>query len=436
MKGKSPLLIIFLTVFLDLVGFGIVLPLLPTYAKTLGASGLLVGVIMAAYSAMQFLFAPAWGAWSDRVGRRPALLISTAGASLSYLLFAYGSTLSGATALWVIFASRIFAGICGANITVAQAYIADVTPPEQAAQRMGLIGMAFGLGFIVGPVVALIGLHQMGDHGPGLIAAGLCAANFVFALTNLPESWQPGARPPTQRTRLGQVAHVMRQPALGFLVVVFFLATFGFTCFETNLAILITANFRLGELDSRSVGAVFFTFAGVVSAFVQAGPISRLVKRLGEPRLVALSLLVFAVGLLPCPWLRGAAPLTWVPPETIPGRWVPEIVGRLGATLGSAGGLPWAVLFLCVAAIAIGAGLTRPPLFALLQKGAPEQERGLTFGVAQSGASLARILGPLYAGFVYDRHPAWPYVTCAGIAFLTGLLAWHRLVRADATQSS
>ena len=152
---KASLGIIFLTVFIDLIGFGLVLPLLPNYTKSFGASGLEVGLIMAAYSLMQFLFAPAWGALSDRVGRRPVLLVSTAGAAVSYAVFAYGSTLSGQTALAVIVVSRLVAGICGANITVAQAYIADITPPEDRSRRMGLIGMAFGLGFIVGPALAV-----------------------------------------------------------------------------------------------------------------------------------------------------------------------------------------------------------------------------------------------------------------------------------------
>src|SRR5580765_1715926 len=145
---KPSVLVVFLTVFIDLIGFGIVLPLLPIYSRNFGAKGWMIGAIMGSYSLMQFLFAPWWGRLSDRIGRRPVLLVSTAGAAISYAVFGYGSTLNGTTALLVLLLSRMFAGICGDHITVAQAYIADITPREPRSRRLGLIGMAFGLGFI------------------------------------------------------------------------------------------------------------------------------------------------------------------------------------------------------------------------------------------------------------------------------------------------
>src|SRR3989449_3148091 len=188
---KPSVLVVFLTVFIDLIGFGLVLPLLPIYSQRFGASGFMIGAIMASFSAMQFLFAPAWGRLSDRIGRRPVLLVSTAGAAMSYAVFALGSSLAGQAALIVVLASRILAGICGANITVAQAYIADITPPENRSKRMGLIGMAFGLGFIFGPALGALGIKLFGLRGPGVLAAALCAANFVLTLLILPESWKP-----------------------------------------------------------------------------------------------------------------------------------------------------------------------------------------------------------------------------------------------------
>src|SRR3954469_5876725 len=185
---KPSLLVIFLTVFIDLIGFAIVLPLIPIYSRNFGASGLMIGIIGASFSAMQFIFAPAWGRLSDRIGRRPVLVVSTAGAAVSYVIFGIGSALTGQTALLVILGSRMLAGICGANITVAQAYIADITPPEDRSRRMGLIGMAFGLGFVFGPPIGSISYKFLGHTGPGWVAMGLCAANFLLAFSILPES--------------------------------------------------------------------------------------------------------------------------------------------------------------------------------------------------------------------------------------------------------
>ncbi len=407
---KPSLLIIFLTVFIDLIGFGIVLPLLPSYTKHFGASGLEVGIIMASFSAMQFIFAPMWGALSDRIGRRPVLLVSTAGAAISYAIFAVGSGMTGRTGFWVILGSRMLAGICGANITVAQAYIADVTAPAERSKKMGLVGMAFGLGFIVGPALAVVSTLAFGVQGPGWVAASICAANFIFAFVRLPESWHPGENPAGRRARFAQYAHTLGQPVAGFLVIVFFLATFGFTCFESTLSLLIQQNFGLDEHSSAKTNAVLFSFCGIIGAFVQAGPIGRLVKKMGEPKLISWSLIIFAASLAPLPFIHGKTPLTW-------------------GGMFSAGAMPWWILLFALGWMAIGSGLTRPPLFGLLSNLTPANEQGATIGVAQSAGSLARILGPLFAGFLFDRHPSWPYLTCAAVAFVTGLIAWQMLVR-------
>src|SRR5438067_323864 len=201
---KPSVLVIFLTVFIDLIGFGIVLPLLPIYTRNLtshgasvgvlmnlferlgfpreSAGGLIIGAIMASYSLMQFLFAPGWGRLSDRIGRRPVLLVSTAGAAISYAVFAVGCGLGGAAALWTLLGSRVLAGICGANITVAQADIAAITPPQERSKKMGLIGMAFGLGFVFGPALGALGIKLFGFRGPGVLAASLCAVNFILTV--------------------------------------------------------------------------------------------------------------------------------------------------------------------------------------------------------------------------------------------------------------
>src|SRR3954470_7202043 len=205
---RPSVLVIFLTVFIDLIGFGIVVPLVPVYSRHFGAEGVVIGIIIASFSAMQFVFAPVWGRLSDRYGRRPILLISTAGAAGSYVLFALSSGLSHAsTALWMMILSRMFAGICGGNITVAQAYIADITPPAERSKKMGLIGMAFGLGFIFGPWLSGYALKFFGATGPGWIAAGFCAANFIFALAALPESRKPDSIHVARRPQFAQFLH-------------------------------------------------------------------------------------------------------------------------------------------------------------------------------------------------------------------------------------
>jgi len=411
---KPSLLVIFLTVFVDLIGFGLVLPLLPNYSKNFGASGFEVGVIMAAYSLMQFIFAPMWGALSDRIGRRPVLLVSLAGAAVAYGIFALGSGMTGRAALGVILLSRMFAGICGANITVAQAYIADITTPEERSKKMGLIGMAFGLGFIVGPALAVAAQGVFGPTGPGWAAAAICGFNFLLAIVRLPESWKPGATPAARRTRFAQVKHTLGVPRVGFLVMIFFLATLGFTCFESTLGLLIQQNFQIGHDASAKANAILFCYCGIIGALVQAGPIGRAVKKFGEPRLIAGSLIIFGLSMAPLPYIKGDSHLTW-------------------EALVQSEGLPWLLLLFVAAWLAVGSGLTRPPLFGLLSILTPAAEQGATLGVAQSAGALARVIGPPVAGWFFDRHPSWPYLGVAVIAVVTGLIAWSSLVRDEAS---
>jgi len=417
---KPSLLVIFLTVFIDLVGFGIILPQLPLYAKSFNANGIELGLLMAAFSAMQFLFAPWWGQWSDRIGRRPVLLISIAGSVLAYAWFALATHYEGSTALWLIIASRAFAGICGANITVAQAYIADITPPEQRSKRMGLVGMAFGLGFIFGPWIGGRSAEWFGASGPGWVACGLCAVNLILAIFILPESWtpSPSSSPLARRARFDQWGHTLRQPTVGLLVVIFFLATFCFTCFELTLGLIISRNFGLDlakDEDLRvaqHLAGTLFMFAGIVGAFIQGGPIGKMVKALGERRLIAASLLITGFSLALVPLVHGNIHQTGVL------SW---------RVLFSADSGAWWALLAVLALLAIGSGLTRPPLFGLLSILTPADEQGATIGVAQSAGSLARIAGPMFAGIFFQAHPSLPYFVCAGIALVTGVLAWQKL---------
>ena len=420
MSRKPSLFVIFLTVFLDLVGFGIVLPLLPLYGEHYNAQGWQIGLLMASYSLMQFLFAPAWGRLSDRIGRRPVLLVSTAGAVASYALFAWATHFTGATALWLIITSRALAGICGANVTVAQAYIADISPPEQRSKRMGLIGMAFGLGFIFGPPIGGVAFRHFGDPGPGIVASALCALNFILAFIILSESWKPNAHADAaRRPRLEQWKHTLGQPTIGLLVVVFFLATFCFTCFEITLGLVIANNFKLGfkTPEAISVAGTLFMYCGIIGAFVQGGPIGKLVKKLGEPKLIAISLLLTGLSLAPMPFIHGEGKLSW-------------------SLLFSNQGGPWWMLLLVLAVLSIGSGLTRPPLFGLLSILTPADQQGATIGIAQSAGSLARIFGPMFAGSLFEAHAAIPYLTCAVIAVITGIVAWGKLSRLQSPTTS
>ena len=406
MNRKPSVLIIFLTVFIDLVGFGIVVPLVPVYSRHFGADGFLIGVIIASFSAMQFLFSPFWGRLSDRIGRRPVLLISTAGAALSYSLFAYSATIADqTTAIWVMILARSFAGICGGNITVAQAYIADITPPDQRSKKMGLIGAAFGLGFFFGPAIGGISLKHLGGSGPGWIAAALCAVNFLLALFLLVESHTPKSEHVAARPRLNQWAHTLALPKIGLLIYVFFIATFCFSCFEATLALLVCDNFHLDIRSDETTAATatyLFVFCGGIGVIVQGGLIGRIVKKLGEPKVIALSLVLTAISMAVLPFIRVAAatPLTW-------------------KILFQPAGLPWWWMLAALALLSVGTSLTRPPLFGLLSNLAPANEQGATIGVAQSAGSLARILGPIFATTALVWQPALPYLASTVLLLLT-----------------
>lgn len=413
MNRKPSLLIIFLTVFIDLIGFGIIVPLVPMYSRHYGASGLMIGVIIASFSAMQFIFSPIWGKLSDRYGRRPILLISTAGASVSYVIFALASGIQDhASALWLMLASRMFAGACGGNITVAQAYIADISKPEERSKKMGLIGMAFGLGFIFGPAISGVMLKFFGATAPGWAAATLCALNFFLALFVLVESLKPDSVHAGNRPRFAQWGHTLSQPRIGLLIFVFFLATFAFSCFESTLPLLVSDDFNLGIAtdETRPAGTVIslFVFCGLLAAFIQGGAIGPLVKKFGEPNLISASLVITGASLVLLPLVKGDGPLRW-------------------AAVLHLADAPWIKMLGVLVLLSLGSSLSRAPLFGLLSNLTPANEQGATIGVAQSAGSLARIVGPLFAATLYDYKPMLPYLICGSISIVTGLLVIERL---------
>ena len=414
MNRKPSILVIFFTVFIDLIGFGIVVPLVPIFSRHYGASGFEIGAIIASFSAMQFVFAPIWGKLSDRHGRRPILLISTAGASVSYVIFALATLHNN---LWLLLASRLFAGACGGNITVAQAYIADITPPENRSKRMGLIGMAFGLGFIFGPAISGIALKFGGNTAPGWTAAALCATNFVLAFSILVESLKPNSAHANSRPRFAQWSHTLSHPKIGLLILIFFLATFAFSCFESTLPLLVSDNFNLGITANAAKPAMtvisLFVFCGLIGAFIQGGAIGKLVKKFGEPKLIGLSLFMTGLSLVLLPFMKGEGQLKWL------------AVLRLADW-------PWIKMLLTLALLSVGSSLTRAPVFGLLSNLTPANEQGATIGVAQSAGALARILGPIFAATLYELNEsthALPYVICGGISVVAGALALQRLGR-------
>jgi len=397
MKSGSPLLVIFLTVFIDLIGFGICLPLLPKYAERYGAQGWQIGAAMGVYSLMQLVFAPWWGQLSDRIGRRPVLLVSNFGSIIAYGLFGLSASYIGDTGFWILIGSRVFAGICGANLSVASAYIADVTTPEKRSKGMGLIGMAFGLGFILGPVIGSQAFKHFGLAGPGAVAAVICAINFLLGCFILPETRKKDAAPPIRRPRFAQIRHVLGMKEVGFLIGIYFLGTFAFTAFESTLPLLLDAKLRF---DEEHVGYVF-AFCGIMAAMVQGGGIGRLVKSFGERRLIGASLLVVAVSLVLMPLANS----------------LPTMLAAL-------------------AVFAIGSGINRAPTMGLISQLSPADEQGTTLGVAQSAGTLARVLGPTVATTLYDLWLPAPYLACATIALLAGLLAVLRLMGSTAKSPS
>jgi MFS transporter, DHA1 family, tetracycline resistance protein len=385
---KSPLVIIFFTVFIDLVGFGIVLPLLPFYAQTFGATALLVGLLSTSFSLMQFWFAPLWGRLSDRVGRRPIILLGLLGSCVSYLVFGL------ANSLLVLFLSRILAGIAGANISTAQAYIADSTPTEGRAKGMGLIGAAYGLGFIFGPAIGGI-LSQFGYGVPAFFASGLALCNCVAAYFLLPESLNP--RSPTFTSRRGLnfagIHRGLRHPELRIFLGCFFVSTFAFANLESTFALMTQKRFGL---DARHNGYLF-AYIGVLITIMQGVLIGRLVRKFGERRLLVIGLfsMIFGLGLLPfSPSLR--------------------------------------FLLLTLVVLTFGNGVTNPSITSLISQITGAEDQGGILGVTQSLASLARILGPAWGGFTFDRLGfQYPYVTGSifmALAFAMSLVAVRRKI--------
>ncbi len=396
-KSRSPLVIIFITIFIDLVGFGIVIPVLPLYAERYGASESTVGILVASYSAMQFVFAPILGQLSDRVGRRPVLLVSLLGTSVGFLLMGLapqlplGFVLFGLapTLVW-LFAARIIDGISGGNISTAQAYIADVTPPEERSKGMGLIGAAFGLGFVFGPMIGGL-LSRISPGAPFFFAAAMAAANATALYFLLPESLSHEHRSEARRGGLRQIFEESGRWQLGAVMGTYFFATVSFAIVTVTLALF--AKHRFG-FDAWHTGFLF-GYVGVIGAVIQGGLLGRLVKLFGEKPLTVTGTAIFAASVF-------CVPLS----QTV------------------------TALVLAGTGIAIGNSLMTPTLNGLASKSVKASSQGRVLGGMASVASLARIIGPVLGGWLLGRDPDFslqygrsPYWVSAAIMLVALVLA-------------
>ena len=366
--------VIWSTVALDMVGFGIVAPILGRYADRFGANGFQVGLLFASFSLAQMVFSPVLGRWSDRVGRKPVIVISLIGTAI-------GSFITGAAgALWVLYVGRLIDGASGASVSVAQSAISDLGAPKQRAKMLGMLGMAFGVGFVVGP--ALGGLAALGGpHVPFYVAGVLASINAIAAIIRLPETRTPEVVTPIEQPQ-------PRQRKITSYVVIGFFSTLPFAGFEATFSLFGGSRFNLTEASTAAV----FLAVGVLMSAVQGGLIGPLTHRFGSLPLLRVGQVSVAVGML----FLGAAVI-------------------------------WPVLIVALAFMVIGAGISSPSLTTLVANSAPESRRGEVLGIQQSANALARVVGPPLAGLAFDHIGIGaPFTLGAGVYLIAIVVASRR----------
>jgi DHA1 family tetracycline resistance protein-like MFS transporter len=385
-----PLLVIFLTIFVNLIGFGIIVPLLPFYAETFGASPIAIGLLFAVYSICQLVAAPVLGDWSDRYGRRPILIFSLLGTVASFVLLALAHSLA------LLFVARIIDGLSGGNISTARAYVADVTEPKDRARAYGLIGAAFGLGFIFGPALSGV-LVKISYTAPIWAAAGITLVATAVAWFWLPETVhraQAGTGMPFR-----SLPDLLRRPNLGRVLVIDFVYWFAFAIFQTTFALFTSRRFHF---DASQTG-YFFSAFGVLGAIVQGGLIRPIVQRLGDKT-------TFIVGV------------------------VCSVVGLIGATLTHS----VTVFAATLVPLACGIGFGHPTVSSMVSKTARDEEQGRVQGAASAVESLGRTVGPIWGSASLQRFgEGMPYISAAAFLLLTVLLTvGYHVGDADGTASS
>ncbi len=383
----TPLFVIFLTVFIDMVGFGIVIPVLPLYAEHFHATPVQIGWLTGIYSGMQIIFVPILGRLSDRFGRRPVLIFSLAGTAIGFLVMGWASSLP------LLFLARIIDGASGGNISTAQAYIADVSTPENRSRSMGIIGAAFGLGFTFGPMIGGI-MSRISYGAPFYFAAALAAINVVLLYFILPESLSAEYRSkPHERTRLAEVFQHGHGRLFGTIVATYFFSITGFAIMTTLFALFTEKHFGF---DAQHTGYVF-GFIGIISVILQGGLIGRLVKMFGEIALARCGLFLLALALVGLPLV-----------PTVP------------------------MLLLACAALAIANGLVNPTLNGLASQMIDRSWQGRALGLMQSAGSVGRLVGPLLGGWLlmfdlnrplayYARTPFFASAAILLVAFALAL---------------
>lgn len=391
---KAQLSIIFVTIFIYLVGFGIIIPIMPLLAKEFGATPLQVGLLMSVFSAMQFLFAPMWGRLSDRYGRRPVLLFCLVGEGLCYIAFAYSKSLEG------LFFARLLAGFFGASISTASAYISDITPRNERSKGMALVGVAFGLGFLIGPALGggltiLAGKfsqdHEFISSFSFLFVSALCFINFLFALKYLKESLSPDHVTQAQTKRVRKLLHYLAMPVLGPLIGAYFLSTFAMATMESTLILLVGDKFQWG-IREVSFG---FAYIGVVSVLAQGFLVRKLLPVMGERKMLLFGLSCLSISL---------------------------------ATIAIAPSIWW--LAGSMTLLALGTSFTNPSALGSMSLLSDPSEQGAVLGTAQGSSALGRILGPAIGGYFYQTFSQGsPFLLGGAMGFVGVCLIWSQYAK-------
>ncbi|HKO15168.1 MAG TPA: MFS transporter [Gemmatimonadaceae bacterium] len=392
------LVVLMITAFVDMVGLLMIIPLLPFYAEDLGANGLMVGLLVSSFAVAQLIMAPVWGRFSDRYGRRPALLVGLAASAIAYVVFGF------ATTLWLLFVSRLVQGAGGGTVSVIQAYVADAMQPEDRAKGLGWLSAATNAGVAIGPALGPLFGHW-GRSGPGLGAAGLCLLNILFAWRFLPESREPADdrasqyKPVRSRDAVLHVITHSSEPAPR-LIWIYAIAMGAFNGVNAILALFLALRFGV---TAKTIG-FFYTYIGVISVLTRAIILGRAVDRFGEARLSRAGLLLLAAGLAALPFMY---------PLKDPQAVAQMLGGILPVELVAL--LPYLPLALAVALVPLGTAFTFPCVTALLSRVIPTRERGLYMGVQQTFGGVARVLFPVLAGYAFDRFTELPFLVCAGL---------------------